>query len=54
MHSGSLNFQFDGGTQQEKSGILMANIANAKVIDVDITRNPGWRHLWVRWQQYRY
>ncbi|EAW8702440.1 phage tail protein [Salmonella enterica] len=37
MHSGSLNFQFDGGTQQEKSGILMANIANAKVIDVDIT-----------------
>ncbi|EEP9361168.1 phage tail protein [Salmonella enterica subsp. enterica] len=37
MHSGSLNFQFDGGTQQEKSGILMANISNAKVIDVDIT-----------------
>ncbi|EIU1175315.1 right-handed parallel beta-helix repeat-containing protein [Salmonella enterica subsp. enterica serovar Adelaide] len=37
MHSGSLNFEFDGGTQQEKSGILMANISNAKVIDVDIT-----------------
>lgn len=37
IHSGSLNFQFVGGTQQEKSGILMANIANAKVIDVDIT-----------------
>lgn len=37
LHSGSLNFQFDGGTQQEKSGILMANISNAKVIDVDIT-----------------
>lgn len=37
IHSGSLNFQFDGGTQQEKSGILMANISSAKVIDVDIT-----------------
>lgn len=37
IHSGSLNFQFAGGTQQEKSGILMANISNSKVIDVDIT-----------------
>lgn len=37
IHSGSLNFQFVGGTQQEKSGILMTNITNAKLIDVDIT-----------------